>query len=321
MMSRASPEQVLADEAFQYDIAFSFVKEDESLATEINDLMQDRYRTFLYSKAQESLAGTDGEKTFNSVFGQQARSVAILFRKEWGQTPWTRIEETAIRNRAHERGYDFATFIVTERGASLPPWVPKVRIWYDLTRFGLKGAAAVLSSRIQTQGGTAVEETITDRAARLKRAQDFNQQKEEFRCSYEGVGAAPAARKQLFADLKANADVVKTIGGRVQEVSGGFLMVVGNGVVMLLRYQARYANSLDEACLAVAFYDGVPRLPGLLVWDDPQMLKNWKFQFALTGPGRSGWVGPGSEEHAPEAMAEFLLKEFMDMQQRQLGRR
>jgi hypothetical protein len=60
--------------------------------------MQDRYKTFLYSRAQGELVGTDGEKTFNAVFGEQARIVAVLLRPEWGQTPWTRIEETAIRN-------------------------------------------------------------------------------------------------------------------------------------------------------------------------------------------------------------------------------
>jgi hypothetical protein len=102
-----------SDRAFKYDIAFSFVKEDEGLATQINDLVQDRYRTFLYSKAQDQLVGTDGEKTFNAVFGEQARTVAVLLRPEWGQTSWTRIEETAIKNRAFNQGYDFATFIVT----------------------------------------------------------------------------------------------------------------------------------------------------------------------------------------------------------------
>src|SRR4029450_7459010 len=57
---------------FQYDIAFSFTKEDEGIATQINDLLQDRYRTFWYSKAQEKLAGTDGEDTFSAVFKEQA---------------------------------------------------------------------------------------------------------------------------------------------------------------------------------------------------------------------------------------------------------
>jgi len=69
---------------FQYDIAFSFTKEDEGVATQINDLLQDRYQTFLYSSAQEKLAGTDGEGTFNAVLKEQARLVAVLLRPEWG---------------------------------------------------------------------------------------------------------------------------------------------------------------------------------------------------------------------------------------------
>ena len=47
---------------FEYDIAFSFLAEDEMLATQLNDLLQDRFKTFLYSKQQEKLAGTDGEE-------------------------------------------------------------------------------------------------------------------------------------------------------------------------------------------------------------------------------------------------------------------
>jgi hypothetical protein len=50
------------DDGFKYDIAFSFVREDEGLATQLNDRVRDRYRTFLYPRAQEQLAGTDGER-------------------------------------------------------------------------------------------------------------------------------------------------------------------------------------------------------------------------------------------------------------------
>src|ERR1700747_3037220 len=44
---------------------------------------------------------------------------------------------------------DFATFIVTAPRTPIPEWLPKTRIWYDLERFGLPGAAAVLVSRVQ----------------------------------------------------------------------------------------------------------------------------------------------------------------------------
>ena len=33
---------------FKYEVAFSFLKEDEVLALKINDLLQDRFSTFIY---------------------------------------------------------------------------------------------------------------------------------------------------------------------------------------------------------------------------------------------------------------------------------
>jgi hypothetical protein len=304
---------------FKYDIAFSFVKEDESLATQLNDRVRDRYPTFLYSRARDQLVGTDGEKTFNAVFGKEARIAAVLFRPEWGQTPWTRIEETAIRNRAHEKGYDFTTFIVTKPGTSIPDWLPKTRIWYDLPRFGLDGAAAVLAARVQDRGGTAVPETLPDRAARLQRAQELSQQRDAFQHSYEGAKAGLEAYRRVVIDLSSNPELFRTIGCRIQEVYGGTTMLVGSGVVLTVDYRSQYLNSLENTALVAKFYDGVPRLPNLMVFDEPRTLKTWKFTFGLLGPGRTGWVGPDSKEHAPETLAEFLLTHFMELQHRQLG--
>jgi hypothetical protein len=309
-----------SDDAFKYDIAFSFVKEDEGLATQINDLVQDRYRTFLYSKAQEQLAGTDGEKTFNAVFGKEARIVAVLLRPEWGNTAWTRIEETAIRNRAHDEGYDFTTFIVTEPKTPIPKWLPKTRIWYNLERFGPNGAAAALEARVQDRGGAAVEETLADRAARLQRARDFNEQREAFQRSYEGVKAAQEAHRRLVDDLKANHELLHRAGCRIQDVPyGGITMLVGNGVVLTVQFEHFSANNLDKATLTAEFYDGVPPLPGINAWDKPRTLKKWKFTFGLISPDRPGWVGPDGKKHASEGLAEFLLGHFMELQQRQLG--
>jgi hypothetical protein len=303
------------DDAFKYDIAFSFVKEDEGLATQLNDVVQDRYRTFLYSKAQDQLVGTDGEKTFNAVFGEQARTVAVLLRAEWGHTPWTRIEETAIKNRAFNQGYDFATFIVTKPGTPIPAWLPRTRLWFDLERFGIEGAAAVLESRIQQHGGDAVEETLADRASRFQRAQRFAQERDAFQHSEDGVKAAQEAYQRLVADLNSNAALLSY---RIKDVQGT-TMLVGNGVVLTVRYESFYANSLDKAALVAQFYDGVPRLPGLMALDEPRTLKNWQFKFELVDPGRSGWVGPDRKAHAPEALAEFLLKHFLELQQQRLG--
>jgi hypothetical protein len=305
---------------FQYDIAFSFTKEDEGIATQINDLLQDRYRTFLYSKAQEKLAGTDGEETFNAIFEEQARSVAVLLRPEWGSTPWTRIEQTAIRNRAFDHTYDFATFIVTVPGTPIPSWLPKMRIWYDLQRFGLDGAAGVLAARIQERGGAGVEETLVDRAARLERAQKFNRERKAFAESEAGVRASRAAHQRLIADIKANSDMLRSVDCRIHERPyDGTTMVVGRALVLTLRYECHYANSLDGAKLEAKFYDGVPSLGEDYGWTQPRTLKSWEFTFQLVGPDRSAWVGPEGREHAQEGLAEFLLRQFLKLKHDQLG--
>ena len=54
---------------FKYDVAFSFLTRDEGLALQLNDLLQDRIKTFVYSERQKELAGTDGEVQKRKIFG------------------------------------------------------------------------------------------------------------------------------------------------------------------------------------------------------------------------------------------------------------
>jgi hypothetical protein len=131
--------------SFEYDVAFSFLAQDEGLALQLNDLLQDRVRTFIYAEQQKELAGKDGEKAFGSVFGEKTRFVALLYRDGWGQTSWTRIEETAIRNRGYEEAYDFLLCIPLDDPPHAPKWIPRNRLWIGLRRWGVEGAA--LSSK------------------------------------------------------------------------------------------------------------------------------------------------------------------------------
>ena len=75
--------------SYKYDVAFSFLQRDEPLALQLNDLLQDRVKTFIYPERQKELAGTDGEETFGKVFGEEARLAVVLYRSEWGETKWT----------------------------------------------------------------------------------------------------------------------------------------------------------------------------------------------------------------------------------------
>ena len=157
-----------SDHAFQYDVAFSFLRQDEALAIELNERLKDRLTTFIYTdrERQETLARRNDEEAFSLAFGKHARTVVVLYRAGWGERGATSVEATAIRNRAFEFGYDFTTFIPLDNPSTVPQWLPRNRIWVGLARWGVEHAATVIESRVQEAGGTPKELTAADIAAR-----------------------------------------------------------------------------------------------------------------------------------------------------------
>ena len=75
--------------------------------------------------------------------------------------------ELAIVDRAFAEGYEFTIFIPTDDPPTTPPWLPRTRLYFGLSKFGLQGAAAVIEKRIQELGGEPTVESVQDRAARL----------------------------------------------------------------------------------------------------------------------------------------------------------
>jgi hypothetical protein len=228
---------------YKYDVAFSFLAQDEAVATKLNGLLQNRMATFIYSKQQEQVAGTDGEKTFNAVFGGEARLVVVLYREGWGTTPKTRIEETAIRNRAVDSGYDFVKFIPLDTKATVPKWLRETQIWIGLDRWGLSGAASVIEARVQELGGQPHTETVEERAARLDRAVQFSDLRRQFLNSQTGVQAASEEFKKLIdafthsvASIKETAASLGSLGMKVEN-RGLSVIVWGAGPGMGIDWQ------------------------------------------------------------------------------------
>ena len=192
----------MSEKKFKYEVAFSFLKQDEMQAYEINDKIQDRLETFIYSKKQEELGGTDGEKEFNQTFCELSRVVVILYRDGWGNTAWTRIEETAIKNRAFGKGWDFLLLINLDINSTLPTWIPKPYIWLDFQRFKADGAIAVIEQKVKQAGGEIRIETIEDRAERLKRSRALEKERAVFLSGHEAVYAAQQEVLTLIDKLK-----------------------------------------------------------------------------------------------------------------------
>jgi hypothetical protein len=185
-----------------YEVGFSFLKQDEAIAYELNDHIQDRLSTFIYSKKQEELVGTNGERKFNKVFYEECRVVVVLYRDGWGKTPWTRIEETAIKNRAVDNGWNFFFFINLDPSSTVPSWIPKTNLWLDYQRFKTEGAIAVIEYKVKEQGGTSRQETIAEAAERLKRLRKVEKERDLFLKSQEAVTAANRELRTIIEKLK-----------------------------------------------------------------------------------------------------------------------
>jgi len=192
----------MATSDYKNEVAFSFLQQDEKIAFDINDQVSDRLSTFIYSKKQEELGGTDGEKTFNKVFYELSRVVVVLFRDGWGQTSWTRIEETAIKNRAFDKGWDFLILVNLDNKSTLPTWIPRTYIWLDYERYKSEGAAAIIEQKVKEKGGQVRPETIEDKANRLKRLRTAEKERDEFLQDYSTIQLAINEVKTIMTKLK-----------------------------------------------------------------------------------------------------------------------
>ena len=272
------------------------------------------------------LSGANGEEIFNSVFGKKARCVVIFYRKEWGQTPFTRIEETAIRNRAFSVGYDFTLFIPTEKSPNVPPWLPKTRLWFGLDRFGLTGAAAVIEARVEELGGEPRVESITDRAARLQRVRELDDARKGFRESEVGVHEATRAFDRLISALKAKSAEIVAVDEHLANLKvtqhTNYWLVHGLGPCMSVRWRQQYANSLDGSSLNVDVFDGIPRLPGMMIVDEPKRLESLKFDYALLRIDWPAYVERKGERRSflADDLANHLLHLYMDAVEKQKRR-
>ena len=303
-------------QTYKYDVAFSFLEKDEEIAVGINQLVEGRVATFLYSRKQGEIAGKDGEEEFNKVFSQEARLVVVLYDVEWGKTAWTRIEETAIRNRGYSEGYDFVLFILIKAGLQPPKWLPKNRLWLGLERYGIEGATAVVESRVQELDGEVRELTAIDKAKQKAKEIEFEQTRKSFLRSHDGIEAANKEVSNLFSEIKRivsqiQSDSLKfTIKGDAQE-----LIVYSSGYTLFLHWSLQYANSLDHSVFRVQLFKGSIPYKSSMPIEDPVRLKVESYYFDVLISGKYGWRFRRNDGDffSTEQLIERCMDEFIDL--------
>jgi hypothetical protein len=151
-----------------YDLGISFLHRDEPFALELESKLSETLNVFVYSKRQEELAGTDGLESFRKAFLSDSKLVIVLYRDRWGQTPWTRVEETAIKDRFLQEGWDWLLFVVLDDGSTPPVWLPRTHIRLNYAQYG-EALIGAIKLRAQELGVQVKTESVLERAKRLER--------------------------------------------------------------------------------------------------------------------------------------------------------
>lgn len=238
---------------YDYDVALSLLGADEALATTLAAELKSSMSVFIYSERQKELAGTDGLETFSEAFGSRSRVCVVLYRAGWGKTPWTGVEETAIKNRGLERGWDF--LLVVSVDGSAPIWLPKSQLWLGWERFGVLGAIAVIERKVSEAGGSPRVVTVLDHAEQVAARSKRKAEEQALLNSDHGVHAAHQALAELHQYLN---DQVKSILSRAPSIclhlvqrDRSTVSVSSEGYSAVFAWSQSYSNTLRHAVLHV----------------------------------------------------------------------
>ena len=310
------------EKQYKYDVAFSFLADDEELVLQLNDLIKDRLNTFVYSERQKELAGTDGMESFSKVFAEESRIVVIFLRENWGKTTWTGIEETAIRGRAYEEQFDFTIFVPLDTPPKVPAWLPKNRLWYSLERYGLESLAAAIESKVQEQGGKLTEKTAVDYAARLVRDIQVDKDRTEFLKSGAGFQAALAEVELLGQELERLYQVFESDAGLklVAFYKSPYKLSVSSykGSVTI-EWVITCGNMVDDAVLHLEAWDGFIShdLGRRTFYHEPNCVRKYEFGFTyeIISDKTYGWRmnSGGKRFFSSKELSEYSMKLLLDV--------
>jgi hypothetical protein len=251
------------EENLKYDVAISFLAKDEAVASEISSKLELGLSVFFFPRRQEELAGTDGLESMRSPF-LEARVVVVLFRSPWGQTNWTRIEETAIKDRCLNRGWNSLVFITLDADSTLPVWLPQTHIRFDLDRYGADQAVGAIKLRVQDEGGTIGKPSPVALAKRVEReGQLYEDQNRLFRDQQWIQKSAHGTIFELFTKLKESLQQIRSETSlQIEAVSDRLRCILRYPAVSVdITWTQHYANVIDDVTLKATEYSAKIYLP------------------------------------------------------------
>ena len=239
---------------YKYDIAFSFLNVDLPTADTLNNSLRIIHKTFFYPESEKENVFQDGDNLLRRVYVGESRMVAILYREGGGKDTWTRIEQGAIKSRGFREGYDFVKLMMLD-ASPVPSWSNPVQFYLGIDRWGVTGAAAVLSDHIQQRGGKLILESVSDRVARHAREAKFAKDRHALLNSPAGVQAARRLLEDLKISIQTKLDLVRSEQPDFKlhlspiPNDDSIFMLEGETVTTEVHLKCPSANTLSDSCL------------------------------------------------------------------------
>jgi hypothetical protein len=233
----------------KHEVAFSFLAADLPLAVRFADSLAP-LSTFVFSRQQEELAGTDGQESFRSAFRFDSRLNVVLLRDGWGQTPWTRVEQTAIQERCLADGWD-RLLVVRLDGTAPPKWVPQLHLYLDMATFPFEQAVGAIKRQLQYLGGKPAAPSPVDAARATARRAQFDEQTAQLFRTPEGIRLADEAVVRIGESLERHLQAIAPDFGwqfAFGREGAGYMVLRVQDHSVLFNWQ-RYANTAENCKL------------------------------------------------------------------------
>jgi hypothetical protein len=315
----------------KYDVAISFLSKDAQTAAAIHSKLSEGLNVFFFPRNQEELAGTDGLESMRSPFYGGSRVNVVLYRDGWGETPWTRVESTAITDGCLKFGWQGLFFLVLDK-CTLPVWFPHTHVWFNFAEYGLEQAVGAIKARVQEMGGKNVPVTPARRAEMLLEEEHYLADKWHMD-SHEGLDKIVASVRKLFNEIDRHCKEINE-GGRtfikcetvlVQGSITQACVVTNDLVSVAVEWYQPYRNTLQGTRLLVREYRGRLILPSegnRIYIDHPKMDREATYAPELSLAREYGWKQNGKADFvSSEVLAEKCVISLMDLSSRAMNNR
>jgi hypothetical protein len=309
----------------KYDAAISFLARDVATAQAIHDrLLGSGLKVFFFPRNQEELAGTNGLESMREPFFD-ARIAVVLFAAPWGETPWTRVEATAVQERCLQKGWDSLMFVQLDTTSQIPRWLPSTHVRFAFEQYGVDQLAGAIKLRIQEQGGKLLPPDAMTEAKRVASEAAHLQDRERLmrdRAWIEStVHRAVRETMQELCRLAQEAD--SQHGFQIACGAKDFACVIRSGFVSFgVGWKQPIFNSVGrdayggDCYLRATEFSGGINLPGENGWfmEKPRELKEHRFYVDVAHDRSLVWIENGKKDRIPPSqLPDRLMRLFLGL--------